>query len=200
MFVGVLPPPEVVEHLDAFLEPRRLADQDRWRWARPEQWHLTLAFMEEVPARALDPLLERLGSTAARHGAFTCALVGGGALPDADQARVLHAGLGSGQEEVGLLAGAARRAGAASGAPVDGRRFRAHLTLARRNRAVGATRWLRVLETYAGPSWTVEEVALVASYPREGPRGGTRHEVVETVSLGRAGSGPAPACAPRRGR
>ena len=51
-----------------------------------------------------------------------------------------------------------------------------------------------------GPAWTVEEIALVASYLGEGPRNRPRHEVVETFSLGPAGSGPARPAAPPRGR
>ena len=58
MFVAVQPPEEAAEHLDAFLEPRR--DHAAFRWTLPEQLHLTLAFLEEVPDRSLDALVEGL--------------------------------------------------------------------------------------------------------------------------------------------
>ena len=62
MFVAVLPPPEVVEHLDDFLSVRREAAA--FRWSDPEQWHLTLAFAADVPDRSLDELDEHGGAAA----------------------------------------------------------------------------------------------------------------------------------------
>lgn len=187
MFVGVLPPEHVVEHLEEFLAPRREAAT--FRWSSPEQWHLTLAFAANVPDRAHDDLVARLAAAAERRTPFEVALEGGGAFPDPTRAKLLHAGLAADPEALDLLATGARHAASTAGVEVDGQRFRPHVTLARMNRPVEATRWIRVLETYRGPAWTVEDVALVASHLGEGPRGRPRHEVVETFSLGRAGSG-----------
>ena len=61
MFVALVPPEEAVEHLDEFLDRRREAGS--FRWARPEQFHVTLAFLAEVADRQLDDLLERLGAS-----------------------------------------------------------------------------------------------------------------------------------------
>ena len=59
-----------------------------------------------------------------------------------------------------------------------------HLTLGRFPWAVDATRWLRVLDTYAGPAWVAADVTVVASHlPRErGHR--PRHEVLARLPLG----------------
>lgn len=43
-FLAIRPPEQVITDLDTYLAPRRLAEQD-WRWSRPEQFHLTLAFL-----------------------------------------------------------------------------------------------------------------------------------------------------------
>ena len=80
------------------------------------------------------------------------------------------------------MATGARAAVAKSGAEVDGQRFTPHLTLARISRPVEASKVVRLLDAYAGPSWPVTEYALVASYLGEGPRNRARHEVVETFS------------------
>lgn len=103
-------------------------------------------------------------------------------------------------EELRRMAVGARAALAKAGAEVDGQRFRPHLTLARTGRPVEATRWVRLLDTYTGPAWQVEELVLIASHLGEGPRKRPRHEVAETFSLGRAGSGREPPGAPPRGR
>ena len=57
LFVALMPPPEAIEDLDTFLEPRRAAGD--FRWATPEQFHLTLAFLAKVEDRHLDEFVER---------------------------------------------------------------------------------------------------------------------------------------------
>lgn len=184
MFVAVVPPAAAAEDLDEFLSVRRDAGArpgERWRWTPPEHWHLTLAFMQDVPDRALDDLVDRLAATAGRREPFTSRIAGGGAFPHADRAKVLWAGL---EGDFDALSRGARSAANAAGAGVDGQRFRPHLTLARPGTPANVTRWVRLLDTYAGPAWTVDEVALVASYLGEGTRRGPRHEVVATLPLG----------------
>ncbi len=202
MFVAVLPPEPVVEDLDAFVAPRREdpAAGGAFRWTLPEQWHLTLAFAGHVPERAYDDVLARLERAARKRHPVQARITGGGAFPNVGRAKVLYAGLESDAEELRRAATGARAALLKAGAEVDGRHFRAHLTLARTGRPVEASNWVRLLDTYSGPAWQVDEIALVASHLGEGPRRRPRYEVVETFSLGRAGSAPAPPDAPRRGR
>lgn len=180
MFVAVVPSEAAAEDLDEFLSVRR--DAADFRWSPAEQWHLTLAFMADVPDRSRDDLVDRLATTAGRHRAFTARVAGGGAFPHPDRAKVLWAGV---EGDLEALSRGARSAANASGAVVDGQRFRPHLTLARLGRPANVSRWVRLLDAYAGPAWTVDELALVASYLGEGPRRRPRHEVVATLPLGR---------------
>ena len=185
MFAALLPPDEVVEHLDGFLEPRREAAA--FRWSSPEQWHVTLAFAAVVPDRALDDLDDRLSALAARQHPFDLRVAGGGAFPDADRARVLVAGLAGDDGATAVLerlSAGCRTALSAAGARVDGQRFRPHLTVGRLGRPDTVTSWVRLLDAYEGPAWRVGEVALVASHLGEGPRRRPRHEVVGTYALG----------------
>jgi RNA 2',3'-cyclic 3'-phosphodiesterase len=186
MFVALLPPDEVVEHLAEFMGPRQEAEPG-FRWTVPEQWHLTLTFMAKVPDRRFDDLLDRLTRAAARRTPFDLALAGGGAFPNPARAKVLFTGVDAGghAEELRRLATGAHAAAAKAGADVDGGRFQAHVTLARINRPVEATKWLRVLDAYRGPSWQASEITLIASHLGEGPRRRPRYEVVETFPLGR---------------
>jgi len=198
MFVAVIPPDEVLDDLEAFLEPRR--GEVPFRWTDPEQWHLTLAFSRDVPERSYDDLVDRLARAARKRSPIEARIVGGGAFPNVGRAKIIYAGVETDREELRRMATGARAAVSKAGAEVDGQRFTPHLTLARINKPVEATRFVQLLDAYAGPSWTVAEIALVASYLGEGPRNRARHEVVETFSLGRAGSGPVPDDAPPRGR
>jgi 2'-5' RNA ligase len=189
MFVALVPPAEAVEDLDAFLDPRREAGRDL-RWSSTEQLHVTLAFYAAVEDHRLDELVERLAEAAARRTAFEARVAGGGAFPDPARARVLWAGLRVGEAagaELARLATGARAAAARVGVVVDGQRFRPHLTVARLGRPQEASRWVRLLDGYAGPPWTADRVVLVASHLGEGPRRRPRHEVVAELLL----AGPA---------
>jgi 2'-5' RNA ligase len=193
MFVAVVPPEEALEDLADFLAPRQDAEP-AFRWTVPDQWHLTLAFMAEVADRHLDDLRSRLVRAAARRTSFEVSLAGGGAFPNPARAKVLFAAVATtepeGQVELGRLATGARAAATKAGADAEGGRFHPHITLARLGRPVELTRWLRVLDTYRGPSWRVEDIALVASHLGEGPRRRPRYEVVETFALGRPAAAP----------
>jgi 2'-5' RNA ligase len=182
LFVALSPPVEVVEDLDAFLDVRRDAGGGP-RWSSPAQWHVTLAFMGSAPEHVVEPLVEGVGAAVARTAPVELALAGGGCFPDVARARVLFAGVRGGAV-LEPLSRSVRAACAVVGAAPEGGEFRAHVTLGRFGRPVDATRWVRVLGTYAGPAWTATEVAVVASHlPRErGHR--PRHEVLALLALG----------------
>jgi 2'-5' RNA ligase len=183
MFVAVLASTEAAEHLADFLAPRQEAEPG-FRWTTPAQWHVTVAFMPSVADRHLEDLEDRLARAAARRTPFPVTLAGAGAFPNPARAKVLYVGVESDDVELARLATGARAAATKAGAEVDGGRFHPHVTLARTGRPVEATRWLRVLDTYRGPTWQAEEVALVSSHLGEGPGRRPRYEVVATFALG----------------
>ncbi len=184
MFAALVPPPEALEHLDAFLDVRR--DVAELRWVQADQVHATLAFLDDVPDRKLDDLVERLGRAAAKRTAFETAIGGGGAFPDVASAKVVWAGLDldePGRTELDRLATGCRAAANRAGVPVEGARFRPHLTVARTRFPHDASNWVRLLDGYEGPRWVADEVTLVASHLGEGPRGRPRHVAVDTFPL-----------------
>jgi len=189
MFVAVRPPPAAVEDLDEFLDVRRAATSkggDALRWSLPEQLHVTLAFLAEVPERRLEDLEARLERAARKRTAFSTRIAGGGAFPNAARARVLWAGLDltdDNHEELRRLATGARASANRAGITVDGQRFRPHITVARIGRPTEVTSWVRLLDSYAGPEWSVHDIELVASHLGEGPRGRPRYETVAVFPL-----------------
>ncbi len=189
MFVALVPPAAVLDDLAVFLEPRQDSADPALRWSIREQWHVTLAFLPDVADADLDDLVERLGRAAAKRSPVGMAVAGAGAFPNPARARVLWAGLRcddeQGVEELRRLATGCRAAAQKAGTVVEGGAFRPHLTLARLGRPTEVTRWLRVLDGYAGPHFEAQEIALIASYLGEGPRGRPRYETVATFALGR---------------
>src|SRR4029079_313967 len=103
---------------------------------------------------------------------FPATIAGGGAFPNVGRARVLWAGLdlaADGRTELSRMATGARAAASRAGVPVDGQRVRAGVTLARLGHPQEVTSWVRLLDAYRGPTWTVDRMTLVASYLGEGP-------------------------------
>jgi 2'-5' RNA ligase len=182
-FVAAVPPPEVLADLEDFLSVRREAAG--FRWTVPDQWHVTLAFLADVPDRAYDDLVDRLGRAARKRHPVQAAIVGGGAFPHVGRAKVLWAGLElDDREELRRLAVGCRAAASKAGIEVAGERFKPHITVARMGRPIEATRWVRLLDAYRGPSFDIDEIALIASHLGEGPRKRPRYEVRERFGLG----------------
>lgn len=175
MFVAVLPPESVVEELDALLLPRRSHDP-RLRWTKPEGWHLTLAFMADVPD--VERLEETLDEATVTATPFRIRVASGLTFPHPVQARLLALGVTEGASELAALSTKCRGAANRAGAAPDGARFVGHLTLARANRGIQATKWLGVLDSFPGWDVPVEEVALVQSH-----QVGRSYEVVERFEL-----------------
>ncbi len=142
-------------------------------WVRPENLHVTLRFLGDLPETALPGLAAALRATAAAQPAFALHPGRTGAFPDLRDPRVLFLHVGSG--------GALERLAAAVRAATDpllppGQRddkpLRAHLTLARIRRplAPAEARELAAVDAGAWPPLPVRELRLVRSeLGREGP-------------------------------
>jgi RNA 2',3'-cyclic 3'-phosphodiesterase len=184
LFVGVAPPPAVLDDLDGACAPLRPL-RDDLRWTNRPAWHITLAFLGEVTDLSLTRLLPRLERAARRHRAATLSLAGAGAFPKPARANVLWTGVTGDRRGLAELAAsvgaAARRAGAVP--PDAGRRFQPHLTLARCRAPADVSSIVASLEGYQGPEWTAEEIYLIRSVLGSGQGNGPRYETVGTWKL-----------------
>ncbi|UMG94501.1 RNA 2',3'-cyclic phosphodiesterase [Nocardioides sp. TF02-7] len=186
LFAAIVPPPEAVDHLDAFLAPRRAAAD--FRWTARDHLHATLAFMARADEWRLEEYVERLAEALTGVPVPVVRLAGPVAFPNVAHAKVLATGVVAESEDADALldriAGKARSAAVRTGIEVDGQRFRPHVTLAR-TRPTEVSNWVRLLETYVGPAWPVTEVEVVSSHLGEGPRRAPRYETVAAVAVGR---------------
>lgn len=182
-FAAVFPPQPVIDNLEEFIGPRRDADR-RLSWVWPEHWHLTTLFIDDLPDRSLDPLLDGLRELASRTPAFTVRLAGGGCFPDPFAARVFYLGVTAGQQTLTALSKTGRALASTVGAAPDGARFVPHLTLARTRRRFDGTRWLGVLDSFGGFDWTAGELTVIRSHLRQGPRNRSRYELLATLPFG----------------
>ncbi|MFF2353010.1 RNA 2',3'-cyclic phosphodiesterase [Kitasatospora sp. NPDC058115] len=191
LFVAVLPPVEALQGLaDAVAPVRGLPGADRLRWTPADAWHLTLAFLGEVPAERVPELEVALAEVAEGHPVHTLRLAGGGRFGD----RVLWAGVEGQDWALRRLAEAVYEATAEVAGESDAFRFHPHLTLARAGSARGRRRaeqrtaaveldaLARALEGYRGPQWEAAELHLMLS-AHEGGR--VRHTALCSCPLAR---------------
>jgi 2'-5' RNA ligase len=174
LFVALLPPQQARSELEAAVAPLRPG----WpglRWAGPDRWHVTLAFLGDVSDTRLDGLRERLGRAASRQQEVQLRIGRGGAFPSAANARVLYAHIaGDAPALAGLrvlaasVAAGARRAGAPP--PDEGRRYRPHVTLARSRQPADLSPLTGALSGFSGSDWTARRIGLIRSQPGPEPR------------------------------
>ena len=179
-FIAVTPPSDVVSDIDRFLEPRRTATESSpWRWSRPTTYHLTLAFMADHPGHRVEELIQALDEWAGRHAPLAMSIAGAGGFRGPECAKVLYLGVpGAAAVQLGEWSGQLRALVTHHGGSPDGMGFRAHLTIARAQRAQKAGRLLQALDTYESREFVVPEVVLVES------RLTTRtHEVLHRAAL-----------------
>jgi RNA 2',3'-cyclic 3'-phosphodiesterase len=129
IFVAVFPPPAVRRALsDA---ARELPVVGEVRWVRPENVHLTLKFLGDIPEDNLGHIAEALEPVRLRHGPFEAELSGFGAFPSARRARILWAGIGEGSEPLRALARDVEASLEPLGFEREDRAYVPHLTLGR---------------------------------------------------------------------
>jgi 2'-5' RNA ligase len=171
LFVAITPPADALDELETLAAPLREAWPD-FRWAGPDSWHVTLAFLGEVGDGVLPALRTRLERAAHRHPSLEISIRGAGGFPAVARARVLWAGIHGDQQALAALAASvaagARRAGAPP--PDEGRRYRPHLTLARCRDPADVRPLVEVLAGARGVPWMAGEIHLIRSNPGSQPR------------------------------
>lgn len=207
LFAAVLPPPDVLDHLERALgtvrasvgpDVGRTGRQGLVRWTEPVDRHVTIAFFGEVPDGYLDEVAGALDEVAGRHVPFDAVLRGAGLF----DGRTLW--IGCGGDGWGPLMADAGRVGEELLGRRGDRRSRPHLTVARVQRsgwtgsrgshrrgdarpaaAPGAepAALAHALALYGGPRWSVSDVVLVRSRLGVGPGGSPLHDVVGRFPL-----------------
>jgi 2'-5' RNA ligase len=172
LFVALTPPDVVVEELRASTAALRELEPDL-RWTRPEQWHVTLAFLGEVADEVVDELARRLHRAAARHPPLSLAFGGGGRFGH----RVLWTGVQGDLDGLRRLAGSVRAA-RRSRLPVEQRPYHPHLTLARSDGAADLLPLVERLAPWEGLAWIATWLHLICSRPGAGLDGSALHEPI----------------------
>jgi len=160
--------------LEPLLPPRAV------RWTKPEQFHLTLKFLGNVPATDIDALSRAVRAVCGVAPPMRLRAEGAGFFPESGAPRVFWIDIKSVD---GLLMGFQRQlelSVASFAMKQDAKKFTAHVTLARfgkmRNRETEEPRAaLAVGRTYG--EWVAKEVQLIKSSLQPS---GPLHAIVDT--------------------
>ncbi|GAA5197847.1 RNA 2',3'-cyclic phosphodiesterase [Rugosimonospora acidiphila] len=166
LFIAIEPPPRVLDHLAEFAAGLGTVRAGVRVTAR-RLWHVTLAFIGEVPETVLPAAVAALDLAVATvrlpAGPPEPRLAGGGRF-GRGRFTILWTGI---EGELTPLRRATTRALRRGRLPYDAKPYRPHLTLARPGErvpaeVVGAD--LAALAGYRGPSWTVGGLVLYRSH------------------------------------
>jgi len=169
LFVAI-PMPEPVRHkvIGVQGELQQLVSRDAVRWTKPEQFHLTLRFLGDVPAERVPALQEALNTVCLGSPVLRLRAQGVGFFPNARSPRVIWVGVGDGE---GLLLDLQKKiadtVGPFAEKPGD-EKFVGHVTLGRvkflkRPEAEKLAAHAQVVKDRLFGEWTANEVELMRS-------------------------------------
>jgi 2'-5' RNA ligase len=156
-------------------------------WVRPQQMHLTLKFLGDVPDTETPDICRVVSEVAADFEPFEITFRGAGAFPNAKQPRTLWIGIEDGADELKSLQAALDDALKAKlGFAKEPRGFHPHLTIGRVKRELpgGHGELTQLLEKHVhfdADLTVIDEVVTFASFlGRQGPR----HDALDHAILG----------------
>ncbi|MGD0207735.1 MAG: RNA 2',3'-cyclic phosphodiesterase [Verrucomicrobiota bacterium] len=169
LFIGIpIPEPVQDEIIRGQQELQPLAPRDVARWARPDQFHLTLRFLGDVPADGVEDLKKSVGAVCRNAWPLSLRAEGVGFFPNPRSPRVIWVGI---NDREGRLVDLQKQIEAAVGpfSPEPGEKnFTGHATLGRlKNPKPSDIRDLAAraqsLEKRLFGEWTAHEIEIIRS-------------------------------------
>ena len=185
LFAAIEIAPQVRSKIARYLNSH-VTDLKRIKWVTPDQFHLTLKFLGDVPQTEIHHVIRAIQNACARSEPFDLVFEEIGAFPSAESPRTLWVGVSEGVEESTDLAEAIDGELAEIGYPRESRRFTPHLTIGRVKKSVpdGGAGLDAFLLPAKGPSFFgVSSVTSVTLFSSELSRGGPKYEPLAEFDL-----------------
>ena len=182
LFIAINFPEDTRAAIETAMAPLRAAAPSV-RWVPADRIHLTVKFLGEQPESAVEPLVAALRLVGARFAPIPMELRGLNAFPNLRAPRVVWLGVHS-DPKLELLHHEVEAACAGLGYPVEGRAYRAHVTLGRvRDRLPDPARLAAAARSIAHESYaTADNIDLMVSEHADGK---PRYRVVGSAALTR---------------
>ena len=129
-FVAIEASLEIRGHAARLIERLRRAEA-KVKWIAPENLHLTLKFLGDVPEEHITEICNAVSRSAAHIESFQITCRGAGAFPDLSRPRTVWVGIEQGCDQLCELQSGIEKALSDLGFHREGRRFRPHLTIGR---------------------------------------------------------------------
>jgi len=185
-FIAVEMSPSVIKRAGDLIDKLRVAAAEV-NWVRPQQMHLTLKFLGDVPDTETPDICRVVSDVAAAFEPFEVTFRGIGAFPNSREPRTLWIGIEDGAEELKRLAAALEDALKTElGYAKEQRGFHPHLTIGRVKRELpgGRGELAQLLEKHAlfdVDLVVIDELVTFASFlGRQGPT----HNALDHSPLG----------------
>ncbi|MDA8141922.1 MAG: RNA 2',3'-cyclic phosphodiesterase [Desulfobacteraceae bacterium] len=164
-FIAIELPSDVIA-LAGDLQSAMKRDGLALRWVRPQNIHLTLKFLGDIPAEMVPDISTAMQQAGGALQPIALTVQGMGVFPGARNPKVLWIGMDGASQRL-LQAVADLEAGLAEiGFEKEKRPFKAHLTLARIKAPVEVRQLLEAIERYGGyapKSFQASEIVLFQS-------------------------------------
>ena len=169
LFVAI-PMPEAVRNVvhNVQQEMRQRVLPDAVRWTKPEQFHLTLRFLGDVPVERVPALQEAVSTVCAGEPALRLCAHGIGFFPNARLPRVIWAGVNDGEERLAALQKKIEDAVRSFAEKPAAEKFAGHVTLGRvkslkRPEIEKLAAHAQAVKDRLFGEWTANEVEIIQS-------------------------------------
>lgn len=133
------------------------------RWVAPATYHITLKFLGWTRPETIEPLRDRIGRALGGRRRFRIRVVGGGAFPSPERARVVWAGIEDRTDGLTRLAQIVDDEAVGLGFAAEARPFHPHVTLGRTKEFADVSTVLVALSEQNFSETSVESVILFES-------------------------------------
>jgi 2'-5' RNA ligase len=182
-----IPMPEAVrnEITGVQQEMRQLVSRDAVRWTKPEQFHLTLRFLGDVPVERVAALQEAVNAVCRGSPALRLRAQGTGFFPNARSPRVIWAGVNDGEGHLVDLQKKIEAVVRLFTKESGTERFAGHVTVGRvkflkRPEIEKLAEHAQVVKDHLFGEWTANEVELIRS---DLLPAGARHTLLAAIRL-----------------
>jgi 2'-5' RNA ligase len=165
---------DTVRRRAAQLAERLAQANTKVKWVAPENMHLTLKFLGDVPVEKTAAVCQAVAEAVREIPAFAAESAGAGAFPSPGRPSTIWLGIGEGTEQLIRLHTAVDRALRPLGFPREGRKYSPHLTIGRVRGGGRGTRELADLlrqnaDFEAGPSHISQVITFSSDLTPKGP-------------------------------
>ena len=185
-FIAFRLPENIISHIRRIQEKIK-ACGFRMGWVLPENIHLTLKFLGEIPKQDIDMVSQAMAETASLYSPISFSAKGIGVFPTVKRPRVLWIGLSGDTYPLIRMQKDLEERLDAVGFPKEDRGFKAHLTLGRAKGEIDPKKLVEVMEKFSkaeSERFIADKLILFRSELRPG---GAVYSELHSVDLGKGG-------------